>query len=150
MCKFLAGFLSCALLIVAVGLLSSSRAADWGVVTLHSHHFDNDKPKDYEQSNWGPGWEHDFSERWKAAVGMYRNSNRINSTYLTAVYSPLKYGPFKLGTAFGIVTGYSIEPQPAIIPVLMVEGSRLGFNITYVPRTSTNVPVIAWQVKVRF
>ncbi len=129
--------------------LRTANAADWAVVTVHSHHFDDGK-KNYEQSNWGWGWEHEFSENWRSAVGAYRNSNRITSTYLTAVYSPLKFGYVKLGVAFGMVTGYSVEPQLAAIPVAMIEYQRVGLNVTYVPKTQTNTAVVAWQVKWRF
>src|SRR5262245_53281800 len=107
---FLAG------LFAGIGLTGKTEEL-WISATVKSHHFDNDT-KNYEQSNWGLGLEYEFRENWRAAIGMYRNSLRVNSLYMLACHFPWSYGPIKLGGCGGIVSGYQIEPEPAAIPVL--------------------------------
>ena len=143
---FLAG------LLVGIGLTGKTEEL-WISATVKSHHFDSDHPKDYEQSNWGLGLEYEFRKDWRAAVGFYRNSQRINSTYMLGCYVLRLYGPAKLGSCVGMVTGYNVEPDLVLLPVLMVEYKRVGFNLTYIPerkddRGEKHVAVAALQLKV--
>jgi hypothetical protein len=149
-CKFIAGFLSCALLIVAVGLGAKAFSCDWLVASVASHHYGPGSDKNYEQRNWGLGCEHRLTKNLDFVAGFYRNSVRIDSTYVGVAYAPIRYEMLRLGMVAILVSGYEREPIKAAFPVVSVEGQRLGANLLLVPRTSSNVGAIGLQLKVRF
>lgn len=128
----------------------SVQACDWWVASVASHHYGPGSHKDYEQRNWGLGCEVKIKENWDFVAGFYRNSLRIDSTYVGVVWSPWSLGPFKFGTAATLVSGYEKEPVKALIPVVSVEGRNLGANVLIVPPTKANVGALGLQLKWRF
>lgn len=68
--------------------------------------------------NYGAGVEQTITDRWTVAGGWYRNSEYRGSAYGYARYSVYKDGPWDLGIAGGLVTGY--EPY-TVAPTLFPE-----------------------------
>lgn len=147
---FAAGFASCLLMIAAVGVLAKAFACDWWVASIASHHFGPGSDRDYEQKNYGLGCERQLTERTNLVAGFYRNSLRIDSTYVGVAWTPLRYGSVGLGTVAALVSGYEREPVKAVFPVVSIEGRHLGANLLFVPPTKTNVGALGLQVKFRF
>jgi hypothetical protein len=77
----------------------------------------HDKPG-YNQFNYGAGIEQTVTDRWSLSGGWYRNSDYRGSAYVYARYSVYKDGPWDLGVAGGLVTGY--EPY-TVAPTLFPE-----------------------------
>lgn len=148
--KFAAGFLSCLLLIAAVGVFGKAASCEWWVVSVASHHYGPGSHKDYEQRNWGLGCEHGVAKDVRFVAGVYRNSIRIDSQYVGFSWSPLRWGPVALGTVAAMVSGYEREPVKAIFPVVSIEGRHLGANVLVVPPTNANVGAIGLQAKFRW
>lgn len=147
-----------AVIAALIWIFSADARADdrctWAVATVASHHLDDSRPRDYEQRNWGLGVEHCLGKALgmdaRAVSGIYRNSNRINSVYVGGSFQVLALGPLKLGIAAVAVSGYEVEPIPAAFPVLFIEGSRMGINLAYFPKTSDNVAALGLQAKWRW
>ena len=143
---FIAGFLSCAALVVAIGWLAAVRADEWATATCCSHHFQR---KHYNERNWGIGFEGVLNENWRILAGLYDNSLYRPSIYGGAAYTPWRYGGWRFGAVMGLFTGYT-DDYPAVpmaAPTAMWEGESVGVNLIVVP-----VPkgVIGLQFKVRF
>jgi hypothetical protein len=68
--------------------------------------------------NYGAGVEQTITDRWSIAGGWYRNSDYRGSAYGYARYSVYKEGPWDIGVAGGLVTGY--EPY-TVAPTLFPE-----------------------------
>ena len=67
--------------------------------------------------NYGAGIEHSINQDWSVAGGWYRNSDYRGSAYGYARYAVYKNGPWNVGVAGGLVTGY--EPYtvaPSLFP----------------------------------
>jgi hypothetical protein len=148
--QFAAGFVSCLALIVAIGAFGKAMSCDWWVASIASHHYGPGSSKNYEQRNYGLGCERQISEKVRLVGGFYRNSLRIDSTYVGAVWTPWRLGPVRLGTAAILVSGYEVEPIKAVFPVASIEGRHAGVNLLLVPPTSSNVGAIGLQLKARF
>lgn len=146
---FLSGIAFVILVIVAIGLWPA-KAETWIVATLAGYHYSAEPNKDYNEQNFGLGLEHSLTQRVRFAGGFYRNSNRIDSTYIFVAWLPVERGAVKLGVAAGIVSGYEREPLKVAFPVLAVEGKSLGANITLVPRTNSNAGAVGLQLKWRW
>jgi hypothetical protein len=148
--QFVAGFLSCALLIVAVGMLGKAISCDWWVASVASHHYGPGSGRDYEQRNYGLGCERQLTPSTNFVAGFYRNSLRIDSTYVGVAWTPLRYGMVGLGMVGTLVSGYEREPVKAAFPFVSIEGRYLGANVLIVPPTKANVGAIGLQAKVRW
>jgi hypothetical protein len=69
-----------------------------------------------------------------------------------AYVMPFQRGALKAGVAVGAFNGY---PQmrdggwfPAVLPVMTIEGSRVGLNISYTPKIGDKVnSALSFQVK---
>ena len=152
--NFAAGFLSCLLLIVAVGVFGKLLAGEtWFVGTVASYHTSGDRDK-YEQQNWGLGIEQRLTDSFGIVGGVYRNSHRRDSLYFGAAWAPLKLGFVRLGAAAMLVGGYETKENDellkAVFPVVSIEHNGFGINIPIVPPTKYNAGVIGLQVKWRF
>lgn len=152
--RFAAGFLSCLLLIAAVGALGRLRAGEtWIVGTVASYHTSGDRDK-YEQQNWGLGIEQRMTEAFGIVGGVYRNSHRRDSLYFGMAWAPLKLGFVRLGAAAMLVGGYESKDNDellkAVFPVVSIEYHGFGVNIPIVPKTKYNEGVIGLQLKMRF
>lgn len=154
----IAGIVFSAILLWAVGNWGKLFAGDtWIVGSVASHHFDDSRPRDYEQRNWGLGVEHELLQDLDFVAGFYRNSIRRTSKYIGFAWSPLilargELGEVKLGTAAIRIDGYGPKAMFAAFPVLGFEkrigGAGIGINIPYAPKTKRNIAVAALQLKV--
>ena len=57
--------------------------------------------------NYGAGIEQTITENWTLAGGWYRNSEYRGSAYAYGRYAVYKNGPWDIGVAGGLVTGYN-------------------------------------------
>ena len=127
-------------------------ADTWIVGTVASIHYNADKK--YEERNYGVGIEQDLAENWRAAAGVYRNSNRRDSLYFGLGWHPLKWGNWKLGAAFLLVGGYETPDRPELVkaafPVLTYEQDRWGANVAFIPQVKDNPGLVGFQIKFKW
>jgi hypothetical protein len=109
--------------------------------------------------NPGLGIEARTSDVWAFGAGMYRNSDRRTSRYLTTDCTPWRFdmpiGPVYPGIKAGAVDGYpfhdgAVIPAAALIADLRLE--RVAFQLAYVPKLERfkTVNTLALTFKVRF
>lgn len=144
---FYAGFLSCALLVVAaLILIHESRGADWAVATVGSQHLGGG---DFCESNPGLGIESgDLSSR--ALAGFYRNSLCGRwSFYAGRSWLPFSIRELRIGAAGMVITGYESAVTVGAAMVISYEREKHGFNIVWFPdkRGDLLQGVIAIQLK---
>ncbi len=128
----------------------------WIVGSIASFHYSSDK--EYEQQNYGLGFEHGLTSSIRTTGGYYRNSNRRDSLYVGLAWAPLQYGiaegKLRLGLAALLVSGYeTVKDQDlvkAVFPVVSWEGKRFGVNVPVIPATNKNAGAIGLQLKVRW
>ena len=146
---FYAGFVSCALLVVAVlVLIHETRASDWAVGTVGSRHLGGGN---FCETNPGVGVER--GEEVRTLIGVYRNSLCDRwSVYLGKSWLPLRYADWRLGVAGMAITGYESPITLGAAAVLSYEREKHGFNIVWFPDSSGNLMkgVIALQIKKKF
>jgi hypothetical protein len=125
----------------------------WIVGTVASKHFGEKPGKSYNEKNYGLGGEHCLGDvlgmELRGVAGFYRNSYRIDSLYVGGSATLLRAGPFGAGLAAALVSGYQVEPIPAVFPVLALEGQTFGANLSYFPGTKTNTAALGLQIKWR-
>lgn len=145
---FAAGFLSALALVAAVGIIAHLHAEDWLVgsgVAIHisgGHHCNS--------FTAGIGIEHRISETWRAAAGLYDNSNCNVSAYTAGVWLPLRFDRIRLGALGGLVTGYRASIMPVGGLAASYEARRWGSNLIYIPPVGNSGNVLWWQFKVPF
>jgi hypothetical protein len=121
-----------------------------------SWHFERDE--DLRGTNWGWGVEVVLTPDHAAMVGNYINSDGDRSNYAAYQWRPLHWRPYGIdvsaGVAIGAFDGYQnvndggwyVVP----VPLLAVEGRRLGANFTIVPTIDDKVHgAIVVQLKLR-
>ena len=118
-----------------------------------SQHFRN--ADRFNQQNSGFGVEYDFGNERSFIIGEYKNSVRSNSRYIGAAWTPLTFGPVKVGALVGVVDGYRKmrggDFFPVALPVVAIETRYVGVNFTVMPSIAGNVSgCVAMQWKVRF
>ena len=124
---------------------------------LYSHHFDSSK--NFRANNIGAGVEVLIAKNHGLMVGTFINSDRARSQYIAYQWRPLHWQPAEsLGVSAGLVAG-AFDGYPrmrnggwfvAPLPLLALEGKRLGANITVVPRYGDRIHgAVAIQVKLR-
>jgi len=121
-----------------------------------SYHFDRDK--DLSGKNFGVGAELVLTEDHVLAAGTFNNSDRKQSHYGAYLWRPLhwEFPDVKVhaGVALGGFDGYPNYRSggwfPAALPLLAIEGDRIGANLFFVPtipdRTSGAISI---QFKIR-
>ncbi|MEY2678220.1 MAG: hypothetical protein RLZ00_912 [Pseudomonadota bacterium] len=122
----------------------------WISPGFYSHHFD--KSKNLNNNNHGLGVEVSVSKIYSLTAGVFENSDRETSHYIGAYLMPFQTGALKAGVAVGAFDGY---PQmrngawfPAAVPTMAIEGSRIGLNVSFIPKIGDNVhSVLAFQLK---
>lgn len=121
-----------------------------------SLHFDRDK--DLREDNTGIGAELALAEDHVLAAGSFINSNRRRSQYGAYYWRPLHWQPAGIkvhaGIAAGAFDGYPNYRNgawfPAALPMLAVEGDRIGANIFFVPTIKNRLDgAVAIQIKFR-
>ena len=103
------------LLIAILFLITTSASAETYIqingVSVHTR-------PGFNGFNYGAGIEQTITDRWTVAGGWYRNSDYRGSAYGYARYSVYNNGPWDIGVAGGLVTGY--EPY-TVVPTLFPE-----------------------------
>lgn len=151
--EVLAVLVSLALAALILGYCTPARADagdTWGVVTCCSKHTKGEHNEGAK--NWGLGAEHELTDRLRLAAGWFRNSNRIDSTYLLAAHCTVMWrydwGRACVGPAGGMISGYAIDLQPVVFPVLGVEINRsIGFNTSVFKEFKSDTWVMGLQLK---
>jgi hypothetical protein len=143
--------------------LSSAYAEDvqpsrqvWLNPGFFSWHFD--RTRDFREDNWGVGVEVVLAPDHAVMAGNYINSDRERSRYAAYQWRPLHWQPYGIdvsaGIALGVFDGYPkmrdggwfITP----LPVLAIEGKRLGVNLSIVPTIDDRVDgAVVLQIKLR-
>ena len=152
-------------LVFATWFGSNVRAADtvekyspqvWLNPGNFSYHFDRDK--DLREDNTGFGAELSLAESHVLAAGSFINSNRQRSHYGAYYWRPLHWQPaginVRAGIAVGAFDGYPNYRNgawfPAALPMLAIEGDRVGANIFFVPTIKNRLDgAISVQFKLR-
>lgn len=121
-----------------------------------SYHFDRDK--DLRGKNIGLGAELMLAEDHALAAGTFINSDRKRSHYGAYVWRPLHWQftdvKVHVGVAVGGFDGYPNYHHggwfPAALPVLALEGDRIGVNVFFVPTIANRTNgAISFQFKLR-
>jgi len=155
------------LLAAACGLLCGAALADDAIAKRNwqlwlnpgtlSYHFDRDK--DLREDNLGIGAEVVLDQNHVLAAGGFNNSNRKWSRYGAYYWRPLHWQPatgLKVhgAIALGAFDGYPRYRNggwfPAALPMVAIEGDRIGANIFFVPTIRNRLDgAIAVQLKLR-
>ena len=123
---------------------------------FYSWHFDRDA--DLREDNWGFGAEVEFNADHVAMAGTYLNSNWARSDYVGYQWRPLHWKPggvnVHAGVIVALIDGYPNMRDggwyPAALPLLAIQGKRLGMNFTIVPTIDDRLyGAIALQFKLR-
>ena len=102
------------LLIAILFLITTSASAETYIqingVSVHTR-------PGFNGFNYGAGIEQTITDRWTVAGGWYRNSDYRGSAYGYARYSVYNNGPWNLGIAGGLATGYDpYTVAPTLFP----------------------------------
>lgn len=124
----------------------------WVTMQTVSHHIAANP--NLNEQNWGVGVEYRTSEKWKVAIGQYRNSYRYSSIYAAKIWLPIQEKNFKFGAAMGLVSGYRKENRndllPFVLPTVMYEGKKFGANVFAIPHVPGLPGIVTLQLKMRF
>lgn len=148
---------------LVLAALSTAHAEDgrlvqqvWVNPGFLSRHFERDKG--FREDNWGVGAEAVLKPDHAVMAGNYLNSNGDRSNYLAYLWRPLHWRPDGIEVSAGITIGAFDGYQNANnggwyvvpVPLLAVEGRRLGANFTIWPTIKDRVPgAIVVQLKLR-
>lgn len=121
-----------------------------------SYHFDRDKG--LRENNIGFGAEIEFNADHAAMAGTFINSDNERSRYAAYEWRPLQWNPAGINVKAGLIVaaldGYprvrNGDWYPALLPLLTVQGDRLGANLTVVPTIGDRLyGAIVLQLKLR-
>ena len=129
----------------------------WINPRLYSHHFDSSK--NFRANNIGAGVEVLIAKTHGLMAGTFINSDRARSPYIAYQWRPLHWQPAEsLDVSAAIVVG-AFDGYPrmrdggwfvAPLPLLAIEGKRLGANITVIASYGNRIHgAVAIQVKLR-
>jgi hypothetical protein len=140
-------------------LASPARAQDiapqvWINGGLLSYHLNRNK--DYRERNWGLGAEAIVAPDHAFLLGTYLNSENRRSHYFGYQWRPLHWQPqgirVSAGVAVSAIDGYPTMNNGswflAPMPLLAIEGKRVGVNLILVPNFSQGVAIAA-QLKLK-
>jgi hypothetical protein len=121
---------------------------------LLSHHLNRNN--DYREKNWGLGAEAILAPDHAFILGTYLNSENRRSDYLGYQWRPLHWQPLGVdvsaGAALSLIDGYPTTNNEgwflAPLPVLAIEGKRVGVNLILVPNFSRGAALAA-QLKLK-
>jgi len=124
---------------------------------LYAYHFERDAG--LRDRNFGFGLEVQTSPRYGFLAGSYSNSNGARSHYVGMLWRPLEWrfaSGLRIagGAALAAIDGYPNYRDGAWfvapIPMVMIEGKRLGLNLALIPTLPDRVDgALAFQVKLR-
>ncbi len=154
-----------ALLFLTSGLFASSALADaavesaypqvWLNLGIYSHHFDTSKG--LRNGNVGFGAEVALAKDHGLMGGTFINSNRRRTRYASYLWHPLHWEVAGLDVGAGVLVG-AFDGYPyrdgawfiAPLPVLSIQGKRLGANISLIPTVANRFDgAAAIQLKLR-
>jgi hypothetical protein len=129
----------------------------WVNPGFYAYHFSRDKG--LRDRNFGLGVEVETSPRYVFMAGSYANSNGPRSHYAGILWRPLEWrGAWGLRIAGGVAVT-AIDGYPnyrnggwfvAPLPLLSIEGERLGLNLALIPTLRNRTDgALALQVKLR-
>ena len=144
-------------------LLGTAHAADAGFAPqvwvnpgVISHHFD--RSGDFREDNIGVGAEVLVAPAHALMLGTFINSDRTRTRYGAYQWRPLHWQPGGIKVSAGIAAG-GFDGYPryhdggwffAAMPVLAIEGERLGANLSIVPTLKDRVDgAIILMIKLR-
>lgn len=119
------------LMLLGIGYPRKAHGDDYVTATLTSYHFD--RSKNYNERNYGLGYERQFDENWRGHFGFYENSKYRTTVHAFASYSPWRVGDWRAGVMFGPATGYSHTVSVLAGGVLMREWKHFGVNVVVNP-----------------
>lgn len=146
----------------SVALIAQNVIADdstlevWLNPGIFSYHFNRDR--NLREDNIGFGAEVHLNPRHVLMVGTYINSDRDRTRYAAYQWRPLHWQPMGIDLSAGVLIGvFDGYPQMrgggwfvAPLPVLALEGRRVGMNFAVIPTISDHVQgAVAVQVKLR-
>jgi hypothetical protein len=100
----------------------------------------------FNEFNYGAGIEQTVTDRWSVAGGWFRNSEYRGSTYAYARYAVYKNGPWNIGVAAGLVTGYE---SYTVAPFLFPEACYSYFCAVALPQVKTgSASALAFHLRV--
>jgi len=121
-----------------------------------TYHFDRDI--DLREDNWGFGAEMELKANHALMAGTFINSEDERSRYFGYEWRPLHWDVAGADVSLGVVAagldGYPRNKDggwfAVVLPVLAVQGDRLGFNVTVIPTIEDHVyGAVALQFKLR-
>ena len=144
------------LALLLVGGVAEAETQLWVNLGVYSVHFD--RSKDLRENNVGFGVEAVLTPRHSAGVGTFINSNRERSRYVAYAWRPWQWNVGSVHVLAGVIVG-AFDGYPryrdggwfvAPLPLVAVEGRRLGVNLSLVPTVRDRLDgAIAIQVKLR-
>jgi len=149
-------FLFLAALSIAYAEDAESSRQVWLNPGFFSWHFD--RTQDFREDNWGVGVEVVLAPDHAVMAGNYINSDRERSRYAAYQWRPLHWQPYGInvsaGIAFGVFDGYPEVYDGswfmALLPLLAVEGKRVGANFSVVPTIKDRLHgAMVLQIKLR-
>jgi len=128
----------------------------WLSPGIYSAHFD--QSKGLRNGNPGPSVEVTWAQDHSAVAGTYINSNSARTRYAAYGWRPLHWDlagwRVGAGVALGAFDGYPHYRNGgwfvAPLPLLSVEGERLGVNLSLIPTIRDRLDgAVAFQFKIR-
>jgi hypothetical protein len=121
-----------------------------------SWHFD--RTQDLREDNWGVGAEVVLAADHALMAGNFINSDRERSRYAAYQWRPLHWQPYGINVSAGVMLGVA-DGYPkyhnggwfiGLLPLLAVEGKRVGANFSIVPTIKDKVDgAVVLQIKLR-
>jgi hypothetical protein len=146
-------------LLLALSLAAGAAQAEtqfWVNPGVYSVHFD--RGKDLRDDNIGVGVESVLAPRHSVGAGTFINSNRERSRYVAYAWRPWQWNVGSVHVLAGVIVG-AFDGYPryrdggwfvAPLPLVAVEGRRLGVNLSLIPTIRDRLDgAIAIQVKLR-
>lgn len=135
-----------ALALAATIVVAPSRAADWNVV-LNGKAIHVDASRDWNESNWGLGFEREFDNgsHWvKLAMGNGFVDSQDEMSYMAGGGIMRRFrlprvaneGYVALGAVGFVMTRRDVNhnrPFPGILPAFSVGTRKFALNVTYIP-----------------
>jgi hypothetical protein len=129
----------------------------WVNPGFYAYHFD--RHKDLRDRDFGFGVEVEMSPRYLLTAGSYSNSNGARSHYAGLLWRPLQWRRasgvrIAGGAALAAIDGYPGYDRGgwfvAALPMLSIEGDRLGLNIGVIPTLKNRIEgALVFQVRLR-
>jgi hypothetical protein len=131
---------------LALGLLGTAQAGQWDIV-LNGKSIHVDSDRDWNESNWGLGFEHEFNPeaRWvRVALGNGFLDSEDKMSYMAGggikrrFRLPLgdRHVHVDVGAVGFFMTRHDVgnnRPFPGILPAVSVGTRKFAFNLTYLP-----------------